>query len=76
MTSSLSNLVNNLSEAMLKVKCMSANDYRKSETCGIMHTYCNCFLEYIKFKDDSIEYKCCNKIYQRKFSEKLRETIF
>ena len=76
MTNSLSNLVNNLSEAMLKVKCISSNDDKRSETCGIKHTYCNCFLEYIKFKDDSIEYKCYNKIYQRKVSEKLRETIF
>ena len=31
-----------------------------------------------KFKDDLIEYKClgCNKIYQRKFNEKLKERFF
>ena len=43
-----------------------------------MLNYCDCFLEYINFKDDSIEYKslCCNKNYQQKFDEKLKERFF
>ena len=36
------------------------------------------FLEYTNFKDDLIEYKwlSCNKSYQRKLDEKLKENIF
>ena len=35
--------------------------------CGIKYKYCDCFLEYRKFKDDLIEYEClyCNKNYQQ-----------
>ena len=35
----------------------------------------DCFLEYTNFKDDLIEYQglCCNRIYQEKFNQKLRE---
>ena len=42
---------------------------------GIEYKYCDCFLEYSVFKDDLIEYKClcCNKRYQWKFDEKLKE---
>ena len=49
-----------------------------SETCGIKYKYCNCFLEYTNFKDDLIENKCfcCNKNYQHKFDEKLKEQFF
>ena len=48
---------------------------KKCETCGIKYKYCDCFLEYMNFKDDLIEYKCfcCNKNYQYKFDEKLKE---
>ena len=57
MTSLLSNLVNNL-----------------SETCGIIYEVSDCFLEYTNFKVDVIEYNClrCNKNYQRKFDENLK----
>ena len=36
------------------------------------------FLEYSNLKDDLIEYKClcCNKQYQLKFDEKLKERFF
>ena len=46
--------------------------------CGIRYNYCDCFLEYTSFKDDLTEYKylCCNKHYQRKFDEKLKEEFF
>ena len=35
-------------------------------------------VEYTNFKDDLIECKClcCNKIYQHKFDEKLKEQFF
>ena len=62
MASSLSNLVNNLSEGIHRIKCK----------------YCNCFLECNSFKDDLIEYKCscCKKNHQHKFDEKLKEQFF
>ena len=51
------------------------HDVKKCEACGIKCKYCNCFLEYITFEDDLIEYKClcCDKNYQHKFDEKLKE---
>ena len=75
MTSSLSNLVNNLYEIIHRVKFKFGHDDKKCETCGIKYKYCDCFLEYANFKDDLIEYKClcCNKNYQYKFDEKLKE---
>ena len=35
----------------------------------------DCFLEYTNFEEDLVEYKCvcCNKNYQKKFDEKLKE---
>ena len=75
MASSLSNLVNNLSEGIHRIKCKFGHDDKKCETCGIKYKYCDFFLEYTNFKNDLIEYKylCCNKIYQRKFDERLKE---
>ena len=65
MASSLSNLVNNFSEGVQRIKCKYRHDDKKFETCGIKYKYCKCFLEYINFEDDLIEYKClrCNKSY-------------
>ena len=57
MASSLSNLVNNLSEGIHRIKCKFEHDDKKCETCGIKYKYCDCFLEYTNFKDDLIEYK-------------------
>ena len=75
MVSSLSNLVNNFSEGLYIIKCKLEHIDKKCETCVIKYKYCNCFLEYINFKDDLIEYKClsCNRRYQRKLGEKLKE---
>ena len=56
MASSLSNLVNNLSERIHKIKCKFGHDDKKCETCGIKYKNCNCFLEYTNFKDDLREY--------------------
>ena len=75
MASSLSNLVNNLSEGIHRIKYKFGHDDKKCETCGIECKYCDCFLEYINFKDDLIEYKCliCNNNCQIKFDKKLKE---
>ena len=60
------NLVYNLSEEIDKVKCENEYGIEKCETCRIKYEYCNCFLEYMDFKDDLIEYKClrCTRNYQ------------
>ena len=78
MASSLSNLVNDFSEGIHRIKCKYREDDKKYDTCRIKYSYCNCFLEYTNFKDDLIEYKylCCNKNYQPKFYEKSKGWIF
>ena len=78
MACSLSNLVNNLSDGIHKIKCKYNHNDTKCETYRITYKVCDCFLEYTDFKDDLIEYKylCCNKNYQQKFDEKLKERFF
>ena len=78
MASSLSNLVNNLSEGVHKIKCKYEHNDKKCEICRIQYKYCDCFLEYSNFNDDLIEYKClcCNKNYKQKFDEKLKNQFF
>ena len=44
MACSLSNLVNNLAEAIHKIKCKYENDDKKCETCRTKYEYCGCFL--------------------------------
>ena len=66
MASSLSKPVNNLSEGIHKFKYKYGHDDKKCETCGVK--YCYCFLEYINFIDDLIEYKCL--CHQQKFDKK------
>ena len=44
--SSLSNLVNNLSEEIHRIKFKYRHDDKKCETCRIKYKYYNCFLEY------------------------------
>ena len=76
--SSLSNLANNLSERIHKIKCKYRHNDKKCEICGVKYKYCDFFLESTNFKDDLIECKClcCNKNYQQKFDEKLKEQFF
>ena len=75
MASLLSNLVNNPAEGIHKIKC----DYRRNdkicETCRGNHKDCDCFLEYINFKDDLIEQKCLcfNKIIKKSLMETLKK---
>ena len=75
MASSLSNLVNNLSEGLHRIKCKFGHDDKKCETWRIKYKYCDYFLD---FKDDIIEYKCfiCNNNCQTKFNETLKERFF
>ena len=75
MARSLPNLVNNPSEGVHRTKCKLGHADKKCKTCGMKYMFCNFFLEYINFKDELIEYKClrCNKNYQHKFDEKLKE---
>ena len=76
--SSLSNLVNNLSEGIHKIKSKHGRKDKKCETCGIKYKYCDYFLEYTNFKDALIEYKClcCNKNHQHNFDKNLKEQFF
>ena len=78
MAGSLSNLVNNLSEQLHRIKCKLGHDDKKCEMCEIKYKCCDCFLEYTNFEDDLIVYKCLcyNKNYQHKFHEKLKERFF
>ena len=48
------------------------------KTCKIKYKDCDYFLEYTKFKDDLIEYKClcCNKNYQKTFDKNLKIRFF
>ena len=59
MATSLSNLVDNLTERIHKIKCKD----------------CDCFLEYESVKGDLIKYEClsCNKDYSNKLHEKLKK---
>ena len=71
MASSLSNLVNNLSKGIHKVKCKYKYNDKKCETCGNIYKVCDCFLEYTRFKNANVYtvclYKCSygNKNYQK-----------
>ena len=61
LSSSLSNLVKNLSEKIHRIKFKYGHDDAKCETCKIKYKYCDRFLEYTNFKDDLIECKCLTK---------------
>ena len=45
MASSLSNLVNILSEGIHKTNCKYGHNEKKCETCRIKLKYCDCLLE-------------------------------
>ena len=61
MTSSLSNLVDNLADEIHKVKCKDSD----------------CFFEYENVKDNLIEYKCfsCSRDYSNKIDKELKKAI-
>ena len=78
MARSLSNLVNNHSEGIHKIKLKYKQDDKKCETCRIKYKYWDCFLEQPDFKGDLVEYiyLYCHRIYQHKFDEKLKKSFF
>ena len=83
MASSSSNLVNNPSEGIHRIKYKFGHDGKKCETSRIRYKYCNYFLEYTNFKVDLSEYNCLRckkkkkkKNYQHKFDEKLKGRFF
>ena len=78
MASSLSNLVNNITEGIHEIKCKYKHNDKKLKNCGFKYKDCDCFLEYPNFKGDLIEYKslCCKKNYQKEFDEKLKKRLF
>ena len=47
MTISLSNLVNNLSEEIHKIRCIYGHDNKKCARCGLKYKNYNCFLQYM-----------------------------
>ena len=65
MASSLSNLVNNLSEGICRVKYKFVLDYKKCETCGTKYKYCDCFLEYANF----IHERLTNNKYMKDYNK-------
>ena len=77
MASSLSNLVNNLSEGIYKFKCKYGYDDKTYETSGITCKVCDCFHKYTYFKSDIIECKClcCNKNYQQVWLKKKEQFL-
>ena len=78
MASSLSNLVNNITEGIHEIKCKYKHNDKKLKNCGFKYKDCDCFLEYPNFKGDLIEHKslCCKKNYQKEFDEKLKKRLF
>ena len=59
MTTLLSNLVDNVTERIHKIKCKD----------------CDCFLKYESIKDNLIQYKClsCKKDFSNKLDKELRK---
>ena len=75
---STSNLVNNLSEGIHRIKCKYRHGVKNCETCRIKYQYCTYFLKYTNFNNDLTEYKClcCNKNDQHKSDKDLKKRFF
>ena len=58
MAISLSILVNNFAEGIYWIKCKYIQNYKKYETYRIKYKDCDCLLEYAKFNNNVIEYRC------------------
>ena len=69
MASSLSTLFINLADEIHKIKRTYEHNYKKCKNSIIKYKDYDCFLEYINFKEDLIEYNClcCNKNYKWNF---------
>ena len=55
MTTSFTNLVNNLAEGFIKLHKKYEHDDKKCQTCRTKYKYCDCFLEYTNSKEDLIK---------------------
>ena len=78
MASSLSKLVNNLSEGIHEIKCKYKHDDKKDETCRIKYKDFHCFLESTNFKDNLTQYRCfcCNRNSHKVFDGDLKGQLF
>ena len=80
MASSLSNLVDNLSEGIHGIKCEYGHNDKKCETCEIKYKHSDCFLEYTILKIIQYNANVCvvTKIINTswKFEEKVKEQFF
>ena len=78
MASSLSNLFNNRSQVIHKIKYKTDAMIKYVKLGELNVSILTVFFGYTNFKDGLIEYKClcCNKNYQQMFYEKLTEHIF
>ena len=77
MVSSLSNLFDNLSERIHKIKCKYRYYNKKCKSSAIKYKDCECCLEYTNIKDDLILYKCLcfNRNCQKMFYGNLRDLL-
>ena len=77
MTTSFTNLVNNLAEGFIKLHVKYEHDDKKCQTCRTKYKYCDCFLEYTNSKEDLIKDQClcCNKNCQ-KMMKSYRNNFF
>ena len=77
MANSLSNLVNNPSEGIHKIN-VNTDMIKNVKVAELNINIATAFKEYTGFINDLIKYKClcCNKNYQDKFDEKLKERFF
>ena len=78
MASSSSNLVNNLSDKIHRIKFKFGHNNKKCESRRIKYKYCDCSLEYSNFKDNLIEDKflCCNKNLWKQTWREAKITTF
>ena len=78
MASSLSNLVNNLSEGIHKIKYKYGHEDKNVKLAELNLNIANCFLEKTNLKDELTECNClcCNKNYQQKFDENSKKRFF
>ena len=62
MTSSLSNLVDNLAAGVHNIECKYGHFNKKCEKFQIKYKDCDHYLEHANVKDDLLSYKCscCN----------------
>ena len=77
MASSLSNVADNHSEGIHKVKCKYGYDNKTCKFCQIKYKSYEHWFKYTNIKDDLIEYNClcCNKNHQKRFDGNLNKQV-